>query len=178
MKTFEINKYPPSLFKKARFLQSDWTSCADLENPKGKALTREEFLRTEELYISAALLLAESVDPSGLRAHSVEFWDEQSPLLTRLGLEDVFDGSAAPIEGEELNGSRLRNAMRRCFREVAWLEFTVEPVFLLHFGYDLRLVVATETAIEDRLATVRERGLFVYDSVANVATLEEWASRK
>jgi hypothetical protein len=35
----------------------------------------------------------------------------------------------------------------------------------------LRLVVAAEASIDDRLATVRERGLFVYDSVANVATL-------
>lgn len=174
MKVLEINKYPPSVFKKGRFLQQDWTSCSALAPGSAITPTKEEYLSTENKYVSAARKILESAPGAPIRAHNVEFWDDQSPLLEEIGLADVFDGSPAPAEGDALTPPLLVNAMRRCLREVAWLEFVVDRSLLVHFGYDLRLVIATALPMDATLEEIRRSGLFVYDSEAQLSTLTEW----
>jgi hypothetical protein len=177
VKKYEINKYPPSLFTQARFLREDWTSWADIGTSRsnGLALTRDEYLRVEDLDVTAASSVASACGASALRAHGVEFWNDESQLLADLGLDDVLDGSATPIDGEELTAKRLENAMRRCLREVAWLELGAKPRLLLHFGYDLRLIIASASPLEPLLDAIRASGLFVYDSQAALPILEQWA---
>ena len=79
--------------------------------------------------------------------HDVEFWHTASDRLANLGLADVLDGSAAPAEGEPVADDRLDNLVRRCLREVAWLELMVAPILVVHFGYDMRVIVASSTPI-------------------------------
>ena len=178
MNQYAINKYPPRLYKKGRFLREDWTSCSDIgkATPQG-VLSREEYLRIEQLYVAAVERVVGVLEPGSVRAHDVEFWEDASDALTTVGLDDVFDGSAAPIEGEPLAGDRLVNVVRRCLREVAWLELAAEPRLLIHFGYDLRILAATKMPLDPALQTIRSDGLFVYDSQASLPTLEAWLAR-
>ena len=175
MTKYEINKFPPSLFKRARFLREDWTACTDIgcTTPRG-TLNKQEYLRVEGLYVDAVAALARTVEPDLLQVHDVEFWDTASGRLANLGLADVLDGSAAPAEGEPVGGARLNNIVRRCLREVTWLELMVAPKLLVHFGYDMRIIVASSIPLVEPLDQIRSSGLFVYDSDAPLATLEAW----
>jgi hypothetical protein len=174
---YEINKYPPSLLKHGRFLREDWTACTDIgrATPRG-TLDRQEYLRVEGLYVAAVAALARTIEPDQLQVHDVEFWEAASDRLAGLGLADVLDGSAAPAEGERVAGARLDNLVRRCLREVAWLELMVHPKLLVHFGYDLRLIVASSIPLARPLDEIRSSGLFVYDSDAPLPTLDAWGS--
>jgi hypothetical protein len=101
-------------------------------------------------------------------------WDLHISL--DLGLADVLDGSAAPAEGELVAGARRDNLVRRCLRGVAWLELMVAPKLLVHFGYDMRLVVAVSIPLAAPLDQVRSSGLFVYDSDTPLPTLDAWSN--
>ena len=175
MTKHEINKFPPSLFKHGRFLREDWTACTDIGRPMqhGK-LDRQEYLRVESLYVSAVAALARTVQPELLHVHAVEFWDSASDRLSSLELAEVFDGSAVPAESEQVGGARLDNIVRRCLRDVAWLELMVVPKLLIHFGYDMRVIVATSTPLTGPLDQIKASGLFVYDSDAPLPTIESW----
>ena len=178
MTRYEINKFPPSLFKHGRFLREDWTACTDIGRATpGGPLDKQEYLRVEGLYVAAVTTLARTVEPDLLQVHDVEFWDTTSDRLADLGLADVLDGSAAPAEGESVAGARLDNLVRRCLREVAWLELMVTPRLLVHFGYDMRLIVASSIQLAGPLDEVRSSGLFVYHSDAALPTLDSWAER-
>lgn len=176
MTKYEINKFPPSLFKQGRFLREDWTACTDIgrTTPRG-ALDKQEYLRVEGLYVDAVAALARTVEPDLLQVHDVEFWDADSDRLVNLGLADVFDGTTAPAEGEPVAGVRLDNLVRRCLRDVAWLELMVVPKMLVHFGYDMRLIIASSIPLTGPLDEVRRSGLFVYDSDAPLPTLDAWS---
>lgn len=177
MKKYEINKYPPLLFNGARFLHEDWTACTDIGVATSRGmLSKEEYLRVEEIYTAAVAALERTIKPASLHAHGVEFWEHESSALASLGLDDVLDGSTVPHEGEQVTGARLENIVRRCLREVAWLELAAKPRLLIHFGYDLRLVVASTLPLEPVLDQVRASGLFVYDSQASLPTLDSWDS--
>jgi hypothetical protein len=178
MTKYEINRFPPSLFKHARFLREDWTACTDIGRPTPRGtLDKQEYLRVEGLYVDAVAALARTVEPDLLQVHDVEFWDTASDRLTNLGLADVLGGSAAPAEGEAVTGNRLDNLVRRCLREVTWLELMVAPKLLIHFGYDMRLVVASSNPLTGPLEKIRSCGLFVYDSDAPLPTLDNWSNQ-
>jgi hypothetical protein len=172
---YEINKFPPSLFKHGRFLREAWTACTDIgrTTPRGM-LDKQEYLCVEGLYVDAVAALARTVEPDLLQVHDVEFWDTASDRLANLGLSDVLDGSAAPAEGEPVAGVRLDNLVRRCLREVTWLELMVAPRLLVHFGYDMRLIVASSISLAVPLDQIRSSGLFVYDSDTSLPTIEAW----
>jgi hypothetical protein len=172
---YEINKFPPSLFKHGRFLREDWTACTDIgRTTQRDTLDKQEYLRVEGLYVDAVAALARTVEPDLLLVHDVEFWDTASDRLENLGLADVLDGSAAPAEGEPVAGTRLDNLVRRCLREVAWLELMVAPTLLVHFGYDMRLIIASSFPLAGPLEQIQSSGLFVYDSDASLPTLDSW----
>lgn len=175
MTKYEINKYPPSLFKHGRFLREDWTACTDIgRTTPGGPLDKQEYLRVEGLYVAAVAALARTVEPVLLQVHDVEFWDTASDRLANLGLDDVLDGAAAPAEVEPVAGARLDNLVRRCLREVAWLELMVAPRLLVHFGYDMRLIIASSVPLAEPLDQIRSSGLFVYESDAPLPTIEKW----
>jgi hypothetical protein len=173
VKKYEINKFPPSLFKNGRFLREDWTACSDIgrATPRG-TLDKQEYLRVEGLYVDAVAALARTFEPDRLQVHDVEYWDTVSDRLTNLGLADVIDGAPVPTEGEAVAGARLDNLVRRCLRDAAWLELMMLPKLLIHFGYDMRLLVASSIPLSEPLDQIRSSGLFLYDSDAPLPTFE------
>lgn len=175
MLILQVNKYPPRLFAKARFLREDWFSAAHIGEMRGeRILTREEFLASEDRYLRAVYRFMSGASVANLRVHDLETWDSTYGMLAESGLDDVIDGSGSPLEGEELSPQRFENAFRRCFREVAWMEFYCERKFLVHLGHDLKLTIATDGSTVDEVQATRDDGLFVYDGIPNLPTLEAW----
>lgn len=119
----------------------------------------------EGLYVDAVAALARIVEPDLFQVHDVEFWDTASDRAAHLELADVLDSSAVPGEGEPVAGARLDNLVRRCLRDVAWFELLVSPKLLVHFGHDLRIIVASSIPLAaplgpdplPRLVRVRQR---------------------
>jgi hypothetical protein len=178
VRQYEINKFPPSIFKQGRFLREDWTACTDIgRSPTGNPLDKPEYLRVEGLYITAVATLAGLVQPDLLQVHGLEFWETTSDRLAAIDLAEVLDGSGAPADGEPVTGARLENLVRRCLRDVAWLELIVAPRLLIHFGYDMRLIVASSIPIDGALDQIRSSGLFVYASDAPLPTLDAWVGQ-
>jgi hypothetical protein len=174
MEVLQISKYPVGS-QTGPTLRNSWFSYGHIGQERGgRLLTRDEFLDTEEKYWLALQRFMAGASLSRLRAHEVEHWDEGNASLTQLGLEDIFDGSRKPADGEELSGHRLSNAFRRCFREAAWLEFYWERRFLVHLGHDLRLTIATDGSIDRESVETRNDGLFVRPGPTNLPTLEAW----
>jgi len=171
----EINKYRPSLFKHGRFLRDDWTSCTQIGTfDKGAPLDISEYRRVEDRYVRALHRFISCAAVEKLFAHNMEHWDSDNEMLHRLGLDDVLDTRPAPVEDEVIAGSRLDNIARRCLREAAWLELVHPKNFLVHFGYDLRLLVAMEGDPKDAIAETQADGLFVYPGNSRLPTLDEW----
>jgi hypothetical protein len=50
----------------------------------------------------------------------------------------------------------------------------VAPRLLVHFGYDMRLIVASSIPLVGPLDEVRSSGLFVCDSDAPPPTIDAW----
>jgi hypothetical protein len=164
---YEVNKYPPAKFRHGKFLREEWTSCGDIGRVDSPVrVDRDEYLRVENLYVMAINEISKLIQPELLRVRGLEFWEASSDQLSTLGLADVFDGAVAPDEGEHVSGARLDNIARRCLREVAWCELWHPPTLLVHFGYDLRLIVAATLPLTEVLDKIRHSGLFVYESDA------------
>jgi len=175
MNVVEISKYRPSLMKHGRYLREDWISYSNIgEVFDGVALTRDEYLRVEQNYVAAIVTSCEFASVMSLYAHDVERWDIADDNLRRFNLDDVLDGSPPPVEGEELAGARLENVIRRCLREVAWMEFVVPESLLIHPSHDLRLLLAMDFDPAPIRARVKELGLFTYSTDAHLETLDAW----
>jgi len=171
----EINKYRPSLMRRGRYLSEDWGSCSDISKTyNGIILTREEYLRVEASYISAVRAVCSLANVPGLCAHKVEHWDVNSETLRRNNLDDVIDGTPAPADGEPIAGPRIDNAFRRCLREVGWLEFVVPKSFVIHFGYDYRVLIGLAQDPSPLEGLMRDLGLFMYKITSTLSTFEEW----
>jgi len=175
MNVVEISKYRPSLMKHGRYLREDWISYSNIgEVFDGVPLTRDEYLRVEDRYVAAMMTTCQLASLRSLYAHDVEHWDLADDHLRRFVLDDVLDGSSPPAEGEELTGARLRNVLKRCLRQVAWMEFVVPESLLIHPSHDLRWLVATELDPAAIRARGKELGLFTYSTDAHLETLDSW----
>lgn len=166
---YEINKYPPKVFRRP-FGDQTWISYSDI---RGGLLTKDEYLLVEDRYVRAVLALCAEFQP--VVAHGFEYWNLEDETLTQLGLDDVLSLTTAPTDGQLLDGALLENAIRRCLRENAWLEIVSVGNLIVHFGYDLRVLVAMRRDLAEVFQAIKNDGLFVYDSRADLNTLAEWA---
>jgi hypothetical protein len=164
----EINKYSPRVFRTNIF--DDWTSCSQIAEGK---VTKEQYLRVEDKYVSAIERVA-GTQPL-LVARNVESWELEDALLSQVGLDDVLTNVEPPSEDQPIDPARLENVIRRCLREVAWMEIGCPRELMIHFGYDLRIVVVSASDLTPQISKIREEdGLFVYESRANLETTKGW----
>lgn len=177
MNVIEISKYAPALVRTCRYLTDDWTSVSQLGEPwHGAPLTAAAYLDVEDRYVRAAARFVAAAGVGELRIHGLEHWDElgaQPP-----GLE--LPPRPPPREGELVTAADLDGLLRRFLREQAWAELVVAPVFLIHPGHDLRLVIATVAPTDALEAATRRDGLFTHrrepGASSPLATLEEWTA--
>jgi hypothetical protein len=169
----EINKYRPPLYRHARYLSQDWTSISDLgQSRDGVELTLDAYLATEERYLRAIHRFMNAAKVERLRVQGLEHWttDEELDSQIATGLRR----RPAPTDGDELHGADLDDAVRRCLRELAWMELAVPSDFLVHIGHDYRLVVATNADTSAAEEATRSDGLFTYPGDRGLATVRAW----
>ncbi len=173
MNVVEVNKYSPAMFRNRRFLRDDWTSVSQVgETWGGEVVTVARYLAVEDLYVRAVTRFMDAAGIDEVCVHGREQWEDRE--LTGLPLPP----RAAPHEGERIAAPDTGDVLRRFLRELAWAELAVAPRFLVHPGYDFRLLIATNvdtTAVEEE---VRRSGLFVYRGDYDLPTLDAWTTGK
>lgn len=172
----EINHFAPELVVDGRVNATLWTwTDIGSELPDGTLITPFVYLDTEARYLAAIHAVLAALGHASVYAHAVEHWEGTNPRLASYGLDDVIDGSPAPVEGEALSGARLDNAIRRCLREVAWLEL-VERDLVLHFGFGLRVVVASQSPelLDVALPRIAALGLHAHRCIGRLAPAHRW----
>ena len=167
-RVYEINKYSPGVRRKLSF-DGEWISCGDILDD---TLTKAEYLVVEDRYVRAVAMLCAEFSP--VTAGEIERWEDESALLRNLGLEDVFS-VAAPVAGQVLDEGLIENITRRCLREVGWLEIVSAPHLVIHFTWDLRVLVGVSRDCSVIFDAIKDDGLFVYDSRAELDTLAAWS---
>lgn len=173
MNVVEINKYPPSLVRHRRYLTQDWISCSDVgKRFHGEVLTVDDYLAVEDRYLRAARRFMGAAGVDQLVVHAFEFWEESPGSNLSAGLQ--LPEREAPQNGATVSGEALDDIVRRCLRELAWMELVVPRRFLLHVAYDLRLIVATVADTSDAESQTRADGLFTYPGDVDLATLQTW----
>lgn len=162
LKTIEIHRYSPSAFERGTFLTEEWTSFSDVADGK---VSKEEYLRVERMYVAAITHVASQYE--SLEARNVEHWELDS-VASETGC------LSRPDEGERIERARWAAVARRCLREEAWLELGRRNELLIHFGYDLRLVVMSAGDLSEPVRAIRNDGLFVYDFRSSLASEQVW----
>ena len=163
MNVVELNKYRPSLFKNGRYLKDDWISSSQIgEMWNGSRLDAEAYLAVEDRYVRAIASVLDLAGLATLTVRGLEFWaTSTSDALPRLPT------APSPREGSEVFAHEVGDLVRRFLREQAWAELAVDGVFLLHPGYDLRIVLATEVQPAEIAAVARGENLFTYEGDSN-----------
>lgn len=166
----EINKYRPSVFRNGRFLTSAWTSSSQIgETWDGARLGPDEYVAFEDRYVRALGGVLALAGVEALTIRGLEFWEPSvGGSLPSLPVVD------APREGSVISVAQVGDVVRRFLREEAWAELVVERTFLVHPGYDMRMVLATTVPLVEVEAIVRHEGLFSYPGDASLPTLLAW----
>lgn len=137
-----ITRYDPAL-RDARgaYLGNTWTSISDIgEEFDGVVLTRDEYDRIEEAYVSSVLALANDCGVDRLEVRHLE---------TSEGLDD----------GDLLSIAEATSVVRRMLREevVCTLESPADD-FAVHIGFDLYMYVGSDCVAARALEHARSAG--------------------
>ena len=143
MNEYRITKYDPRHRDSsgAYLLPDEWTSYSDV----GRSVSLEEYLATEERYISTAVAFLREAGVESLEARTVD-----------------THGSAvgAPIEGASLGPAEWPRAFRSVLREKWWCRFESDAGFV-HFGLDYYMYVGVRSRTPECHAVALKYGLFV-----------------
>jgi len=124
---YRVTKYDPK-FRDARgaYTRDDWSSVRDIGRTFGDAvLTRREYQRVEDAYVSAAL--------DFLREGGI------GPLVVA-GLENQAAHPTSLAEGTALGLDEAGEVVRRVLREEYWCRLEGEGAFI-HLGWDYYMYI-------------------------------------
>lgn len=147
MRHFRVTKYDPA-FRNERgvYTRNEWTSLSDVGRVcNGKLVTLDQYLATEDAYLSTARELLRLDGTDALQVDS---------------LENRFPSDAVPENGQVLRGSQLFDTVRRVLREEFWCRF-VGPSSFIHVGWDLHMYVGISSSSEPDVVRARELGIFI-----------------
>jgi hypothetical protein len=163
MHGWRISKYDPRFRDEHGLYQKDeWIGAGQIGEvfPDG-VLSEQEYLRVEDLYVSAVLRLWIAAGEPALQIRALETsapfgLPAQSDSLADVGFRGWF-----PSEGASITQAALIAAITRwCLREFGSCELVAGDL-RVSFGYDYYLHVATTSDVADARRAVLESGLFI-----------------
>lgn len=131
-------------------MQTDqWTAMSDIgKTYDGKIFMLDEYLRVENLYLYAILLIAQFNNVSSFEICSLE-----TPEKSYIPDLDIVNHSVVNLE------SALAIA-KKVLREEMWCKLQNSNMFV-HFGYDYYMYIGSAEYPRLELDKIREMGLFV-----------------
>ncbi|MEY2862315.1 MAG: hypothetical protein RLY58_22 [Pseudomonadota bacterium] len=147
MYQYRITKYNPSRRDVGgAYPVDEWTSRSDIgKSFGGVSLTENDYLRTEQAYLEAAVAF--------LKEAKVE-------ELTVIGLENHSKVHTAPKDGGRIKAEDVPEVVRSLLREEFWCRLEAQGAFI-HVGYDYYMYIGVPIESTDAAAAAQANGLFV-----------------
>jgi hypothetical protein len=144
MKQWRISKYNPGLRDNSGAFQGDdWIMLSDIGNEfNSKQLTIEDYMRTEDEYVTIANALLEA---SGVPYLSVEQLKmpksdvSAKEVASKYGLYEEIHLA----EGQQIKSQQALHAVRLMLRELFWCKLEFKNRFFIHIGWDYYMYIGT-----------------------------------
>jgi len=162
---WRVTKYDPAFRNEAgHFTVETWTFFAQVGKiVNGVELTLEEYIRTENAYVAAAMIF---ISESGIQ--SVRVADIQQPPLHTDIQEQIKDIPLDPMSikiGALVTGLDLENLIRLILRDVLWCRLKGDH-FNIHFGWDYYMYISSRSPCSPAIDFAHANGLFVEEYVS------------
>lgn len=147
---FRIMKYAPA-FRDATgaYTRDEWTSLSDIGRSFGGIpLTREEYQRVENAYVTVATAF---------------FREARASTFVVRDLENHRSADPPVAEGDVLEPEKLSEAARHVLRDEFWCRFEGADAFL-HIGHDYYMYLGVPRTCPEAETAARRLGLFVEPS--------------
>ncbi len=169
MYSWTISKYDPKKRnEQGRFMVDEWTEMGDIgKSFDGVLLTKEEYVRIEDLYLNAINLFLDELKVEELQVTDLENYmrfDEFSSEYCRcpdLYTEDLIFLFNNVQDGQWLNKTQSLNMCRLNLRGGIWCRLSHIPLLALRFGFDSYMTISSYINCESTIVKIGEMGLFV-----------------
>lgn len=134
---YRVTKYQPNLSSEVRQSRADaWTSVTDIGQDFGnEVLTLDEYLKVENLYISAIEQVMRIAGCDRFRVEELEDGGDVAHLPEELKVETAEDLKQFQAHNQ-IAGILIRKCIKLILREVIWCKLVAADGFFIHFGYD------------------------------------------
>ena len=161
MNQWRITKYDPGLRDNSGAYQGDaWIMMSDIGSEfNGKHFTAEEYVKTEDKYVTVASALLKAFGVPYLNVkqlHTPAVGTMTKDVASRHGLYE----EANLLEGQRLNLQEALHAIRLMLREFVWCKLEFENRFFIHVGWDYYMYVGTTLDGSEFAKILRDSGLF------------------
>ncbi len=169
MPKYRISKYDPkNRDSTGHYLRKEWTSCFDIGKIfDGKLFKKEEYLRTEKLYIEVVLEILKNKNSQFLITRDVEHnftvekvaYNLSSVGLTLSEQEKTVLKTLQP--SQKITRSQLPVFLALILRECFGCGLTVPDVLDVEFGYDYYIYATVESIAEETIEKFAQEGIFI-----------------
>jgi len=160
---WRITKYDPKKRNsQGWFLEDTWISYGDIGSVyQGEKLTYDEYVRVEDLYINAIVLLMNCLDVSQLQVKYLENHGSinEDALVDK---EEVIFVNGLK-ENDLLSLEQVKVASKLILRNYFWCKLIGKHKMFVDFSHDYYMYIGSRSECKDALQKIRESGLFVED---------------
>jgi len=165
MNTWRLSKYDPRFRKRGAFQLDVWTSVSDIgKSFEGKVLTVEEYLRTENQYVSVISSFLKETQVSSLVVTALEKHFPDGPIERLDSSDPLLDPLAeitSILEGDTLSLSEIETVCRLSLREFLWCKLENDELAYVHFGYDYYVYLGSASDCPQTREYASSIGLFM-----------------
>lgn len=158
---WRITKYDPQhRNSQGVFLQDEWTSYSDIGKTFGNIkFNYTEYLRIENVYISAIQSLMKCHDVPSLQITSLE---KSKTLKKDLHNTDnmitLFNNVK---ENDWVQQNDIEDFCKLILREKLWCKLRFNQKMFVHFGWDFYMYIGSSLPCNNAIIAVQKSGLFV-----------------
>ncbi len=157
MNHWRISKYNPKLREdgsESPFAGDEWTTVEDVGSEE---LSRDEYIKIENLYVDACVLLAMESEIATLNVKDYISDGESDGQLKKHGLElSAINKHLLQIEIDE-----LPIVVRQNLRGIVYCKLEAEDSFYIHFGYDFYMYIGSIYDCRKSIRNIELSGLYV-----------------
>lgn len=158
---WRITKYDPKKRNpQGWFIEDTWTSYSDIGSLyQGEKLIYDEYIRVENLYISAIVQFMKCLNISHLQVKGLENHGHVNEGSSVDKAEVVFVNTLK--ENDLLSLEQVKMASKLILREYFWCKLISKHKMFVHFGYDYYMYIGSRLECKDTLQKIKESGLYV-----------------
>lgn len=174
MHQWRITKYDPRLRDDGgAYTGTDWTSATDVgKTLSGHQLGLEEYLATEDRYVSAAGRFLQESQVSSLVVAELEPAGEVPGAIVTHGLDNILHGGPDLTSGLRLDSDDIALVCRLNLRSLVWCRLEEPSKFFIHFGHDYYMYIGSSTYCPESISYAESIELFVEEGISPYAVEE------